>query len=251
MLLSGDIFQLHNSKNASACQSAKGEKCCQAGVRLSAENFLGQSQSRPPCGARKNLRTIRSLDFFDRYGFPASLHPPPAALGSESPSPAKRASSSFLLAFGGASLLDNLVSTARRRGVPFTRVKGTKTRLGRCPKTPIAGCAGYGLIFDGSPKSIRTAHRIAPKVAAGASALSPHPLSRCGKGARMGWQLQIDSNVLGVLGLAKSQAANPKVFVYQPPSSPPLRRGQGWWFALPHSSAGAIKMRLRHLISTV
>ncbi len=237
MLLSGDIFQLHNSKNASACQSAKGEKCCQAGVRLSAENFLGKSQSRPPCGARKNLRTIRSLDFFDRYGFSAS--------------PAKRASSSFLLAFGGASLLDNLVSTARRRGVPFTRVKGTKTRLGRCPKTPIAGCAGYGLIFDGSPKSIRTAHRIAPKVAAGASALSPHPLSRCGKGARMGWQLQIDSNVLGVLGLAKSQAANPKVFVYQPPSSPPLRRGQGWWFAVLRSSAAAIKMRLRHLISTV
>ena len=214
MLLSGDIFQLHNSKNASACQSAKGEKCCQAGVRLSAENFLGKSQSRAP-------------------------------------SPAKRASSSFLLAFGGASLLDNLVSTARRRGVPFTRVKGTKTRLGRCPKTPIAGCAGYGLIFDGSPKSIRTAHRIAPKVAAGASALSPHPLSRCGKGARMGWQLQIDSNVLGVLGLAKSQAANPKVFVYQPPSSPPLRRGQGWWFAVLRSSAAAIKMRLRHLISTV
>ena len=49
---------------------------------------------------------------------------------------------------GGASLLENLVSTARRRGVPFTRVKGTKTRLGRCPKTPVAGCAGYGLIFN-------------------------------------------------------------------------------------------------------
>ena len=27
--------------------------------------------------------------------------------------------------------------TARRRGVPFTRVKGTKTRLGLCPKTPL------------------------------------------------------------------------------------------------------------------
>ena len=70
------------------------------------------------------------------------------------------------------------VCTPRRRGVPFTRVKGTKTRLGLCPKTPVAGCAGYGLIFDGSPKSIRTAHRIAPKVATGVSALSPHPLSR-------------------------------------------------------------------------
>ena len=102
---------------------------------------------------------------------------------------------------GGASLLQALISTptrrgglqspaagrshrevtactARRRGVPFTRVKGTKTRLGRCPKTPVAGCAGYGLIYGGSRKSIRTAHRIAPKVATGVSALSPHPLSR-------------------------------------------------------------------------
>ena len=85
---------------------------------------------------------------------------------------------SFISPIGGTSLLENLVSTARRRGVPFTRVKGTKTRLGRCPKTPVAGCAGYGLICGGSRKSIRTAHRIAPRVAAGASALSPHPLSR-------------------------------------------------------------------------
>ena len=93
----------------------------------------------------------------------------------------------FAVAFGGDSLLESIISTARRRGVPFTRVKGTKTRLGLCPKTPVAGCAGYGLIFDGSRKSIRTAHRIAPKVATGVSALSPHPLSRGGKGARMGW----------------------------------------------------------------
>ena len=84
----------------------------------------------------------------------------------------------FVITSGGVSLIIDLISTARRRGVPFTRVKGTKTRLGRCPKTPVAGCAGYGLIFDGSPKSIRTAHRYAPKVATGVSALSPHPLSR-------------------------------------------------------------------------
>ena len=47
---------------------------------------------------------------------------------------------------------ENLVSTARRRGVPFTRVKGTKTRLGRCPKTPVACSAGYGFVF---PSMIR------------------------------------------------------------------------------------------------
>ena len=50
--------------------------------------LLGQSQSLPPCGARKNHRAARLLDFFDRYGCSASLHPPLAALGSASPSPA-------------------------------------------------------------------------------------------------------------------------------------------------------------------
>ena len=41
----------------------------------------------PPCGARKNLRAARLLDFFDRYGCSASLHPPLAALGSAPPTP--------------------------------------------------------------------------------------------------------------------------------------------------------------------
>ena len=41
----------------------------------------------PPCGARKNLRAARLLDFFDRYGCSASLHPPLAALGSAPPFP--------------------------------------------------------------------------------------------------------------------------------------------------------------------
>ena len=42
----------------------------------------------PPCGARKNLCAARLLDFFDRCGCSASLHPPLAALGSASPSTA-------------------------------------------------------------------------------------------------------------------------------------------------------------------
>ena len=42
-----------------------------------------------------------------------------------------------------------------------------------------------------------------------------------------------------------------KYLLNLPHSSPPLRRGQGRWFALLRSSAGAIKMRRRHLISTV
>ena len=35
------------------------------------------------------------------------------------------------------------VCTPRRRGVPFTRVKGTKTRLGLCPKTPFSLSCGW------------------------------------------------------------------------------------------------------------
>ena len=139
----------------------------------------------------------------------------------------------FVVTFGGASFIKNLISTARRRGVPFTRVKGTKTRLGLCPKTPVAGCAGYGLICGGSRKSIRTAHRIAPKVATGVSALSPHPLSRGGKGTRMGGRNQGNSLTLGVLGLAKAASRRPMVMVSgagglqeKGGRSPPPKRGR-------------------------
>ena len=42
--------------------------------------------------------------------------------------------------------------TPTRRGVPFTRVKGTKTRLGLCPKTPLPLSCGWIRIglFSGS-----------------------------------------------------------------------------------------------------
>ena len=51
---------------------------------------------------------------------------------------------------GGASLIKGLISTPARRGLTFVRAKVSKTRLGLCPKTPVAGCAGYGLIYGGS-----------------------------------------------------------------------------------------------------
>ena len=49
------------------------------------------SANRSPCRLavpEKNLRAARLLDFFDRYGCSASLHPPLAVLGSASPSTA-------------------------------------------------------------------------------------------------------------------------------------------------------------------
>ena len=45
----------------------------------------------PPCGARKNLCAARLLDFFDRCGCSASLHPPLAALGFAPPFPSPAA----------------------------------------------------------------------------------------------------------------------------------------------------------------
>ena len=48
---------------------------------------------------------------------------------------------------GGASLIKDLISTPTRRGPTFVRTKVGKIRLGRCPKTPVAGCAGYGFVF--------------------------------------------------------------------------------------------------------
>ena len=105
--------------------------------------------------------------------------------------------------------------------------------MGRCPKTPVAGCAGYGLIFDGSPKSIRTAHRIAPKVAAAHLPFPPTPFPDGGKGARMGWQLKTESDALGVLGLAKTVSRKPMVMVSgagglqeKGGRSPPPKRGR-------------------------
>ena len=152
---------------------------------------------------------------------------------------------------GDASVIKDLISTPTRRGVPFTRVKGTKTRLGLCPKTPVAGCAGYGLIFGGSRKSIRTAHRIAPKVATGVSALSPHPLSRWRERGPDGLiKSGRQFSAWGMLRLAESQAADPWLwlaglaFCTEREGVPLPRSGGGWEGA--DASAIPYKHRLAH-----
>ena len=75
-----------------AGEGPTGQIAAYSGLRLGSVTFcaslLGKSQSLPPCGARKNLRAARLLDFFDRCGCSASLHPPLAVLGSASPSTA-------------------------------------------------------------------------------------------------------------------------------------------------------------------
>ena len=56
-------------------------------AQMRSKGSLRQHLPPPPCGARKNHRAARLLDFFDRYGCSASLHPPLAALGSAPPAP--------------------------------------------------------------------------------------------------------------------------------------------------------------------
>ena len=56
-------------------------------AQMRSKGSLRQHLPHPPCGARKNLRAARLLDFFDRCGCSASLHPPLAALGSAPPAP--------------------------------------------------------------------------------------------------------------------------------------------------------------------
>ncbi len=63
-------------------------------------------------------------------------------------------------------------------GAYFCSYKSRQNTLGALPQDPCRLQCWIRIDLRREPKSIRTAHRIAPKVAAGASALSPHPLSR-------------------------------------------------------------------------
>ena len=62
------------------------------------------------------------------------------------------------------------VCTPRRRGVPFTRVKGTKTRLGLCPKAPFSLSCGW---IRTMRSIVRTAPQIRSQGACGAFYFGP------------------------------------------------------------------------------
>ena len=179
---------------------------------------------------------------------PAPAHRDPLGYGGISPDGGMFVKKSAITS-GGERFLENLVCTparrgvrekvcrhlrwgrpfsypnlyAYRRGVPFTRVKGTKTRLGLCPKTPVAGCAGYGLICGRSRKSIRTAHRIAPKVATGVSALTA---LRCPKKSSH-YSFARFFRPLRILRLASSATGGARLRI-PPPPFPMAGKGPGW-----------------------
>ena len=134
-------------------------------------------------------------------------------------------------------------------GAYFCSYKSRQNTLGALPQDPCRWLRWIRIDFRREPEINPYCAQNRSQGSRSASALSPHPLSRCGKGARMGGRLKTESDVLGVLGLVGSQVADLKVFVYLPHSSPPPRRGQGWWFAVLRSSAAAIKMRRRLFLS--
>ena len=70
----------------------------------------------------------------------------------------------------GGAFCKSVVSTARRGGVPFVRTKGTKIRLGLCPKTPYPlSCGWIRINFSATAeKLIRTAPQIRSQGACGA-----------------------------------------------------------------------------------
>ena len=90
----------------------------------------------------------------------------------------------------GGAFCKGIICTARRGGLPFAPAKGSKTGQRGTKLSPLQtpltlSCAGYECCFslNNREKQIRTAHRCAPKVAAGASAPSalryPKRTSRC------------------------------------------------------------------------
>ena len=81
--------------------------------------------------------------------------------------------------------------------------------------------------------------------------MPPPNLPRFGGGERPPFCCKPPAPLTITMGqrLCTLQATNQKVFAFPPHSSPPRRRGQGWWFAVLRSSAAAIKMCHRHLLS--
>ena len=191
----------------------------------------------------------------------------------------------------GGAFCKSIVSTARRGGVPFvrTRRRGLRSmsghpayawgnpptlrrssfpqRASRPAGGPIPkhawGCAPRPPnaklrldTNDAKASSVRR-RRYALKVPAAhfyVEIVDRVPLPAAVEKIEQASSAKIFSGTARRQGLRFAEEAvlqTAKYLLNLPHRSPPLRRGQGWWFALLRSSAGAIKMRRRHLISTV
>ena len=128
---------------------------------------------------------------------------------SRAPSPAKRVSSSFLLAFGGEKSPIGDSQYGSPPGRSFYSCKRNQNTLGALPQDPCRWLCWIRIDFRREPKINPYCAQNRSQGSRSASALSPHPLSRGGKGARMGGRLETEGNALGVLGLAKTASRWP------------------------------------------
>ena len=94
-------------------------------------------------------------------------------------------------------------------GRSFYSCKRNQNTLGALPQDPYRWLCWIRIDFGRQSKINPYCAQNRSQGSRSASALSPHPLSRGGKGARMGGRNQGNSLTLGVLGLAESQAADP------------------------------------------
>ena len=136
-------------------------------------------------------------------------------------------------ASGGASLLQGLSKHAYPAGADFCSCKSQQNTLGALPQDPGRLQCWIRIEFRREPKFNPYCAQNRSQGSRSASALSPHPLSRGGKGARMGKRLETDSNALGVVGLAKTVSRRPMVMVSgaiglhrMGGRSPPPKRGR-------------------------
>ena len=106
----------------------------------------------------------------------------------------------FVITSGGASLIKDFSWHACPAGAYFCTYKSRQNTLGALPQDPCRWLCWIRISFslNDREKQIRTAHRIAPKVAAAHLPFPPTPFPDGGKGARMGGQVQGGSLVLGV-----------------------------------------------------
>ena len=118
-------------------------------------------------------------------------------------------------------------------GSSFYSCKRNQNTLGALPQDPSRWLCWIRIDLRREPKINPYCAQNRSQGSRSASALSPHPLSRGGKGARMGWRLETESNALGVLGLAKTVSRKPMGMVSgaiglhrKGGRSPPPKRGR-------------------------
>ena len=129
---------------------------------------------------------------------------------SRAPSPAKRVSSSFLLAFGGEKSPIGDSQYGSPPGRSFYSCKRNQNTLGALPQDPCRWLCWIRIDLRREPK-------INPYCAQNRSQGSlrqhlpfpPTPFPDGGKGARMGWQVGTERDALGVLGPAKTASHRP------------------------------------------